>query len=165
MEIRIDAGNAQAILALFERTPDIAKQELSAGVLEAQLLLVRELKDAAPTGATESLRGSISAKEPKVLANSVIGEVGTSIGHALPVELGTKPHFPPLAPLRDWVKSKLDVEAEQVDNVAYMIARKIAARGTEARHFFEDTIKATEGQVQTIFIRSVDRITERLSHG
>lgn len=162
---RINAVNANEIAALFEQAPEITAEEMRAGIWEASLLLERELKDAAPTGATHNLRQGISAKEPKVLANNVIGEVGTSSIHALPVELGTKPHFPPVAPIKDWVKSKLNVEASRVDSVAFLIARKISRVGTKAQPFFKATFEANKKQVETIFIASANRVLERLAHG
>jgi hypothetical protein len=33
----------------------------------------------------------------------VIGVVGSPLAYALPVEIGTRPHFPPVAAILDWV--------------------------------------------------------------
>ena len=164
MEFRIEAINADELVRLFQQAPEIVGAELRTAIKEASMLLERELKDAAPTGATATLRGSINAEEPQVLANQVIGVVGTSIAHALPVELGTRPHFPRIEPLRDWVRAKLAVDASQVNSVAFLIARKISRVGTPAQPFFADTVERNQGQVQTIFIRSAERMVDRLSH-
>ena len=39
--------------------------------------------------------------------------------------------FPPIQPIRDWVRRKLNVEESEVDGVAFVIARKIAREGTD----------------------------------
>jgi len=38
--------------------------------------------------------------------------------------------FPPLEPIREWVRIKLNVPDSQVNSVAFLIARKIARSGT-----------------------------------
>lgn len=163
-EYKIEAVNADEIIALFAKAPDIAAIEMRAGTTEALLLLERELKDEAPRGATSTLGSSIAAQEPRLLSDRVLGLVGTSIVHALPVELGTKPHFPPVEPLKDWVRAKLNVAASQVDSVAFLIARKISKKGTEAQPFFKETFNANKGQIETIFTQSATRIIDKLSH-
>lgn len=45
---------------------------------------------------------------------------------------GRKPGaFPPVEPIREWVRGKLNVEESEVNGVAFMIARKIAKSGTD----------------------------------
>jgi len=45
---------------------------------------------------------------------------------------GRKPGtFPPVEPIREWVRGKLNVEASEVNSVAFMIGRKIANQGTD----------------------------------
>ena len=45
---------------------------------------------------------------------------------------GRKPgKFPPMEPIRAWVRRKLNVEESEVDGVAFVIARKIAREGTD----------------------------------
>lgn len=45
---------------------------------------------------------------------------------------GRKPGtFPPVEPIREWVRGKLNVDASEVNSVAFMIARKISQSGTD----------------------------------
>ncbi len=45
---------------------------------------------------------------------------------------GRKPGtFPPVEPIREWVRDKLNVDASEVNSVAFMIARKISQSGTD----------------------------------
>jgi len=63
--------------------------------------------------------------------------------HAPFMEYGTRPHFPPLAPLADWAirKGLADTE-EEADEIALAIARKIAARGIAPRHFLARAVRS-----------------------
>lgn len=58
--------------------------------------------------------------------------------YSAPVDLGTKPHFPPTSGLLLWVQRKLHVGNEkQAKAIAFMIARKISKRGTQGAHMFD----------------------------
>lgn len=159
--INIDAGEVVDLAEAWRVAPDIVVEELSRSILESELLAEREVKEVTPA-ATGTLRESIFSKEPMVLADQVIGVVGTSMAYALPVELGTKPHFPPVQALADWARLKLGVDPEDADRVGYLIARKIAAVGTEGAAMFSRGFASIAGQVETIHIRALERIKSRL---
>lgn len=62
------------------------------------------------------------------------------------VEYGTKPHFPPVDKLREWVLVKPVIPRPDKDGnlptpsqLAYLIGRKIAEHGTEGSHDLEET--------------------------
>lgn len=160
----VEIQGADNILAHWDKAPDVMREEMTRATWEAELLLEREVKDGTPVGVggAGGLRGSIAAGQPQVLANRVLGAVGTSIGHALPVEIGTKPHFPPIAPLRDWVEHKLDVPEADSYGVALKIARKIAARGTLAVGMFHRAFASTRGQVNAMYTNARHRIYQQL---
>ena len=140
--------------------PDITREELLRTTTEAGLLLKREVQERTPV-ATGTLRKSIKSRK-RVLSRNVIGEVGSPLNYAAAVELGTKPHFPPVEPLKDWVKQKLDVPASQVGSVAHAIVRKIGKRGTKGAHMFRDAFEANREQIVRMFEEARDRIIERL---
>lgn len=63
------------------------------------------------------------------------------------VEWDTRPHFPPISAIRDWIEAKPVVpRADQngkvpsVDQLAFLIARKISEVGTIGSHDLYDTI-------------------------
>lgn len=148
---------------LWRRAPEMCRQELTAAMLEAELLLQREVKELTPVGVGGGgLRGSITALNPRAVGDSVIGVVGSPLNYAEPVEVGTRPHFPPLEPLEDWVRQKLDVAEEEVPGVALAIARKIAARGTVAVGMFHRAFAANRAQVARMFQAATRRIVVRL---
>lgn len=90
------------------------------------------------------------------------GRIFDPITYALPVEEGTRPHFPPLAPLMRWAQLKLGVSEKESRSVAFLIARAISRRGTKAVRFFAQAWQATKGQVSERFAKARARIIERL---
>ena len=164
-DIHIDIREAAELARAFEQAPDITAEELTRATWESELLLEREIKENTPVGigGGGGLKGSISAREPQVLADNVIGLVGTPMAYAVPVELGTGPHMPPIRPLADWAEHKLGVAPEKARSVGYRIARKIAAKGTDGAHMFERAFTSNEAQVRTIFARARARIADRMA--
>lgn len=155
-EFTIDLQGFAEVEAALRAAPGIVHRELRRFVGEATSLLQREVMERTPT-ASGTLRASITSRE-QVLGDNVLGVVGTSLNYAVPVELGTRPHFPPVVAIEDWVRQKLDVPKKDVRSVALRIARKIAARGTEGAHMFEEAFKANREQVLRMWRETVLRI-------
>lgn len=70
------------------------------------------------------------------------------------VEYDTKPHFPPVDALVNWIKAKpvlphktFDGKLPDTKQLAYLIGRKISEEGTTGTHSLEDTID----EVNTIY--------------
>jgi hypothetical protein len=162
--ISIDASQVVDLAQAWQKAPETVAEEITRGVLEAELLLEREAKEGTPT-ATGLLRGSIAAQQPRRLADQIIGVVGTSLAYAVSVELGARPHFPPIQPLADWAHLKLGVSAEQAQHVGFLVARKIAARGTKGAFMFTRALQANTAQLQGIVAAAAGRIAARLAPG
>ena len=61
--------------------------------------------------------------------------------YAHDIEYGTEPHYIPPEELYDWVGKKLNIKDKDVrGKVSYLIARKIAKEGTEAKPFVRPAI-------------------------
>ncbi len=163
MKIQIDLQGWNELEAAWQRAPDIVREELTAATWEAELLFEGEVKDLTPTGATDLLRASIAAQPPQALADQVIGVVGTALDYALPVELGSKPHFPPVEALEDWVKKRLGVPDKDAHRVAFLVARKIAAHGTPAVGMFHRGFNKARGDAVRIYEGARNRIAQRLA--
>lgn len=75
---------------------------------------------------------------------SVIKPSETADSYAAAIEFGTRPHWPPISALEGW--------AERHGIPAYLVARKIAREGTEARPYwqpaYEDLDKYVQGELQ-----------------
>lgn len=128
---------------------------------ESLQILKAQAQINAPTGigGGAGLRGSIEATPVTIGVNRIDAAVGTSIGHALPVELGTKPHWAPIAPLQDWVNHKLGIsDDEGAASVAYAIQRKIGYRGTQAQPFIMPAFEQHAASVFSIMDAYTDKI-------
>ncbi|MBE0627980.1 MAG: hypothetical protein IH603_00010 [Burkholderia vietnamiensis] len=166
MQLHYDLTGGEELIGLWGRAPQIVQAELGAAMAEVDALLERGVKEETPTGASGGgaggLKGSIFSEE-RIGPENVIGIVGTPLSYAIPVELGTKPHFPPIEPLEDWVRAKLGVrEDHEVHSAAFLIARAIARRGTLAVGMFHRTFAANEHEVEERFAQARLRIVERL---
>lgn len=161
MNVAFEMTGWDELQAAFRRAPQLLREELGRAMTEADQLLEREVKDLTPT-ASGLTRNSIFSHE-QALESGALGVVGTAQPHAVYVELGTKPHFPPLEPLQDWVRTKLGLPEKEARGVAYLIARAIAARGTLGVGMFHRAFARNRSQVEAIFERARDRIAARLA--
>lgn len=83
--------------------------------------------------------------------------------YALPVETGTRPHFPPTAALLPWILKKFPgAEEKQAKSFAFLIARKISKVGTKGVFFFERTRAAHEGDAAAAYEEFLDAAIARL---
>lgn len=171
MEFRLRPLNAQRVAAHFAAGPDLAKREFLAAMQSAVLLLQRETVERTPTGAYQLLRKSIIAAPVVARGARVTGEVNTSdisgvygsvLNYAVPVELGTRPHRPPIAPLIDWVKAKFGSTDSEARGKAFAVAKKIAKRGTQPKKMFQITFDEQAPQIERIFERALDRVINQL---
>ena len=160
-EVTISAEPLAIFAAGLAKAPELTIEAMTAAVYEAELYVQREATEAAPIGATHLLRPSILAAVPEVDGDRVIGVVGSPLQYAAPVELGTRPHRPPIQPLIDWVRGKLHVtDQAQARGMAFAIAKKIERRGTPPQPYLVPA--AREAAVQEIFARHAADLTARL---
>lgn len=165
LEIRIDGRAARNVIRGFRKAPDIVSAVMIPAVIEGQLLFEREVKENTPVGigGGGGLKGSISSREPAVIDGDIIGEVGTPLAYAIPVELGAQPHMPPVRPLVDWARHKLGLDIEEAERVGFAIALKIKAQGTEGAHMFADAHASTSHQIEGILTRAGERVGEKIA--
>lgn len=167
LQIRLDVRGAERASNLLDKAPDVVLDEMETATYEGNLLIEREVRERTPAGvgAGGGLRGSIHSQRPRRSFDGIIGVTGTSALHAIPVEVGTKPHFPPLAPLVEWVKVKLGLSDNEAYAAARGVQRKIGRKGTEGAHMFEKGLEAAEPQIETIYERALDRAEKRIAGG
>jgi hypothetical protein len=70
---------------------------------------------------------------------------GAGVRHAPYVHFGTKPHWPPRAPLVRWAKKKFGLDDKDAKRVGFLVARKISKKGTEARPFMDKALEKIAG--------------------
>jgi len=72
-------------------------------------------------------------------------EVIVDAPHAAHMEYGTRPHFPPVAPLKEWVMQKgISGDEEEAWGIALAIARNMAIWGIEPRNYMANAMARLE---------------------
>lgn len=147
--VSLSAPGLAALQRGFAQAPEYTQAQLEAGMVEATMLLEREVKDVMPavSGLTRTSVFSDAFSTPA----GVLGVVASSSIAAAAVELGTKPHMPPVAPIEAWVREKLGIAGPEARGVAFAVARKIARVGTKAQHPFGKTLDRHMGALSRIF--------------
>jgi len=127
--------------AAGEATPAI----LRAAMGEATLVLEAEARTlAGPSRDSGRLQGSISSTISGS-GNTLTGQVGPSARYGLWVETGTRPHWPPRAPLEGW--------AHRHGIPVFLVQRAIARHGTRAQPFIGPALERTRGRITGIFAK------------
>ncbi|HEY9081339.1 hypothetical protein [Magnetovibrio sp.] len=166
--IDLDMQGVVDLAHAFRVAPDMALDEMVRTTVAATMLLERETKERTPLGVGgrgSGASGSIAAQEPQRLAESVIGEVGSPLAYIVPLELGSRPHRPPIEPLRDWVEHKLNIAPEESERVAWAISTKIAREGTEGAFMFTNAFNANQPQIARMYEAMQARIVRNLAKG
>lgn len=158
MKITPEARDVQTLRTAFMQMPDVAARELHAFMVRTTAHLQTEVQERTPT-THGTLRASIFGEVRAFDAGfGVEGLVGTTLAYAPAVELGTKPHFPPIEPLVDWARQKLALSGTEARRAAHAIARKIARKGTTGAFMFRDTFNENRAQVLDEFGRMANRL-------
>ena len=161
MELKIST-NIKELEKLIAKYPRVAHDAQVSRVTEAAVLMEGVIKQDTPVGAGPiHLRDTIFHKV-STYGESVWGMVGTPAIYGEPVELGTRPHFPPVAPLRHWVERKLGLSGKEAKAVAFLIARAISRRGTKAQKMFTGNISKHEAVVVRILKQIPADIIKRM---
>ena len=147
---------------LTRECPEISRDVRISKLTEALNLLEREIKKKTPYGAGPiHLRDTIHEKV-RASGKKVIGIIGTPLQHGEPVELGTRPHFPPTGPIQFWVERKLGITGKEAKSVAFLIARAISKRGTKGAKMFEEGFGEAESRVVRILEEIPGEIVRRI---
>jgi HK97 gp10 family phage protein len=178
--IQVDASDWNRMAASFELRGREVFESAKREALSAAFGIERDAKQAAPVD-TGRLRSSISTVEmigattagaygmTSSSANEFTVTVGPNVEYGPYVEFGTRPHWPPIAAILEWVKRKglgamrtskktgktyrgrgVAVDAAQ-KSIAFLIARAISRRGTRPQPYLVPA-----------FLRRLQIFTERL---
>lgn len=143
------------------QAPEQTQRELLGAMMQATLLVEREVKDRMPK--VSGISAASIASDAFSTPVGVIGTVGSSQPSVLFVELGTKPHMPPVQALVPWVRAVLGVDAKRAPSVAFLVARKIAKKGTKPQEHFAKAVASTESQVLRMFEAAAGRVADHLA--
>jgi hypothetical protein len=154
---------ADELAAAWDKAPQIAREELTRFMEGATTHLEGEIKERTP-GAHGTLKASFTGSVEQ-LSDGVLGVVGSPLNYAIPVELGTRPHFPPVDAIQDWVQVKLGITGPEARGVAFAIARKIAKRGTQGAFMVQNAFTASRAELDRQARLMLDALRTRLSSG
>lgn len=145
---------------------------LMSAITEATLLLERAAKLATPIGVTGVARHSIGHEIHRGVGVQrgvrIRAELGSPARHVPVLEGGRRPgrRQPPSDALELWVRRRLGItNRSEARGVAFVIARSIAKKGTDALEMFEKAAEENEGKIQRIFDNAGLDITVRLARG
>lgn len=132
----VEIKGLDELLKKFGTFPPILKKHLKTGMARAVRETHKNILPEVPVF-TARLKNSLGfrvTEEP----NNVIGTVGTSLkSEVYPkvMEFGASPFFPPPSALIRWVHIKINPGADQEEDVAFLVARRISKVGIQGRHF------------------------------
>ena len=171
LNTHIDVSEVNSSLENFS---DALRRAVERGLTRATVLLRNAVQS--------NIRSPFGYKPPAVafgvLADSVTGEVyqqsGKQVGrvflrppadrYGLFVEVGTRPHRPPLYALYPWVQIKFDLsDLQEIRAAAWGVADAIAKRGTRGHFMFHRAIEEHERDVLRILEEEISRSLAELN--
>lgn len=149
-ELRLELkGLREEQARMTQIVADLHGEPMLQGMRNATLLVTRDAKINAPVD-TGRLRASITPEVRVSGPTTVQGIVGSNVMYAPFVELGTKPHFPPVGALAVW--------ARRHGTTAFLVARAISRRGTKAVKYLERAITENRERIVSYIGDAVARI-------
>lgn len=155
----VDIDGLEATLSNAETLGDTLQRQVADEINKVGLRAVREAKktmtvnQSVSTGLARTTvrlakRAAPGDLEAIVAAGGPKTEGEGSFDYTLAIEFGTDPHFPPVEaltgkpePLDEWVRREGLASGDEVNRVAFLIARKISQVGTRAAPFMRPTVK------------------------
>ena len=154
-ELRLELkGLREEQARMTQIVADLHGAPMLEGMRNATLLVMRDAKRFAPVD-TGRLRASITPEVRVSGPTTLQGIVGSNVTYAPFVELGTKPHWPPVGALATW--------ARRHGTVAFLVARAISRRGTKAVKYLERAFDQNIGRIVGYLDAAVGAIVRRNS--
>ena len=165
--MQVSFQGTPALWLAFQQAPEVAQHELLVTVERLVTKMSAVAKERWPKDSGNSAQSIF--KDAYSVPAGVLGVVASPKPEVAFIELGTKPHWAPLAPLVEWVKRKQGMagvsekfrDAEPFA-LALSIQRAIAARGTKAQGIFKRILEENQAAVQTSLDNAGRRIAKRL---
>jgi hypothetical protein len=149
IEISGQIEGLDEIVRKFRAAPEAFERYMRRFLQQAVLLIERQVKLKTPIN-TGALRSSIG-HEIRGLGAQMEGVVGTSKEYAPFVELDTRPHWPPAAPIQYWAQRKLKLAGADLARATFYVRSKIALVGTRGKHMFQQAFDDTQARVKEMW--------------
>ncbi len=157
----IDLTGIDETVANIDGFPADLGRELGIAMESSLQLLQGQVSDRAPVN-VGALRDSINHQIISPFPN-LVGAVGTPLLYGVVMEHGREPggKMPPVDAIKLWVVRKLGLSGDEATSVAWAVAKSIAKKGIEGRHYFKEGLEASEPHINTLFEGAVGRATAR----
>jgi hypothetical protein len=129
--IRVKVEGLTELIENMGATRTMVKPLIAGTLNQVATQIKYDARNIAPI-AFGKLKGGISHTVKK---SSLEGIVWSKEKYGVFVERGTRPHFPPIEPLKRWSALKLGNP-----NLAWAVAKKIAREGTDAQPFMQPAL-------------------------
>ena len=152
-DLTVDYGAIAAGLADDTASAELVRRARREAVGAALPYLQRQLALATPSGATGLARSHVVAEF--LVGPEPVGRVGWAEPAASYIAFandGTRPHWPPRAPMEFYAARKFGYPVGSADarRAGYLVARKISRFGTPRQAFFERTVAASRPRAQAL---------------
>lgn len=157
-DFRIEV-DADKVAEAARRAPRLLERELDRALDRIGYNIANDARALAPKGGTSVLTNAINVRRP----DAATVEVFAGVEYSTYVEKGTKPHFPNVRHIQDWVEQtglSPNAPGEDAEDVAWRIARSIAVGGTPAQPFMEPALAKNEADAERRANAAIDRALE-----
>ena len=161
MQVTISLQAAEAISRAWASHPNLVTDELETAMRGSLLYLEGQTAERTPTN-LGTLRRSY-ASTISTFVDAVFGTMSSPVSYAMPIEMGTRPHYPPLEPLINWVEAKLGLVGDEAEGAARGIQRKIGRFGTPGYGMARFALIDGQATIRAEFDDAAERITLRLA--
>lgn len=86
------------------------------------------------------------------------------------LENGTKPHFPPIDAIENWIRIKrivphsINGKVPSTRQLAFLIARSISVNGTKATKLLQNTIEGADDLIELIINELANQLQEEINN-
>lgn len=153
IEIEIDVSQVLQLAKKYDLAKGIVTKETLRTMHKAIAVIKPNVKRYTPVGATGELHQGVEGiiTTARDIVEGRVTVVGTAAGYVEPVEFGSVPHWPPVEPIRLWVRRVKGTPPEEVPRVAFLVSRKISRIGTPAFKMFQQGWAESEPKVMSMF--------------
>lgn len=154
-------------VAAYRAGPEMVRANINLALRRIGDMIVPILKAHTPVGATHRLRNKTFYQVgggpfgQRLVVWQGAEQRGYFYGRA--VRGGTRPHMPPYRELIPWVRAVLGIGAAEAGRVAWLVARKIARRGTRPNQYHVAALRQAAPSIQAIVNETGATIAARLS--
>ncbi len=148
------------LIARLKQAPQTVEREALSFLNTVLAYIGPIVKVHTPHGVTGLLRGSIKVPPVTGTGANLRGKVATSSIYGEPVEMGTKPHWAPIDPLKLWARRVLGDE-----KAAYAVRGKIKRVGTKGAFMFKKAFAQSKAFIRERQQTMAENIAKKIDGG